>query len=102
MQIGNRHAGAAFPLTTQFAVPGERDGGQAVAFTTRALPVADMELDLESPIAVGEDETPEDTVRRAVENPVQRAGRLKPAERRTGPARCGASPLLRPHAAQTP
>lgn len=51
MQIGNRHAGAAFPLTTQFAVPGERDEEQAVAFTARAFPVFDMELDLELPIA---------------------------------------------------
>lgn len=129
-------------------MPGERDGEQAIAFTTRAFPVPDMELDLELPIAAGENETPEDAVHRALRQRLhgtvpqappdgaakerreefrgelagkgqahrehriehgakpaeaeERAGRLKPAERKTGPARCEASPPLRPHTTQTP
>ena len=42
------------------------DEEQAITFTTRVFPVPDMELDLESPIAVGEDETAEDAARRAL------------------------------------
>ena len=55
-----------FLLTPQFVVPDEWDEDQAISFTTRAFPVPDMELDLESPIAVGEDETPEEAARRAL------------------------------------
>lgn len=58
--------GVTFLLTPQFVVPDEWDEEQAITFTTRAFPVPDMELDLESPIAVGEDETPEEAARRAL------------------------------------
>lgn len=58
MQIGNRHAGVTFLPTTQFAAPDERGEEQAVAFTTRAFPVPDMELDLESPIALAKTRPP--------------------------------------------
>lgn len=58
--------GVTFLLTPQFVVPDEWDEEQAITFTTRAFPVPDMELDLESPIAVGEDETPEEAARGAL------------------------------------
>ena len=58
--------GVTFLLTPQFVVPDEWDEEQAIAFTTRAFPVPDMELDLESPIAAGEGETAEETARRAL------------------------------------
>ena len=58
--------GVTLLLTPQFVVPDEWDEDQAISFTTRAFPVPDMELDLESPIAVGEDETPEEAARRAL------------------------------------
>lgn len=58
--------GVTFLLTPQFKLPDEWDENEAITFTTRAFPVPDMELDLESPIAVGEGEMPEDAARRAL------------------------------------
>ena len=58
--------GIAFLLTPQFKLPDEWDEQEGIAFTARAYPVPNMDLDLETPIEAHEGETAEDTVRRAL------------------------------------
>lgn len=58
--------GIPFLLTPQFKIPDEWNESEAISFTTRAFPVPNMELDLETPIECGEGETPEQAARRAL------------------------------------
>ena len=58
--------GVAFLLTPQFTLPDEWDEQEAVTFTTRAFPVPDMNLDLETPIERADGEAAEQAARRAL------------------------------------
>lgn len=58
--------GIAFLLTPQFKLPDEWGEHEAITFTTRAFPIPDMQLDLETPIERAEGETADEAARRAL------------------------------------